>query len=182
MDHEIGQIEFQRRYASSFSPHMSLVAIEPANLPHSFKQDCMQLVKKAKVALPFELTTCSHLHSLIFHSRIRQRPSSLMGTLFSSFCIPLFSEVRWELYHLDCKKAVDVLRRHQDVPKISGLFFLLCLYLFLVIEIDMPWKDNLEEKFGESFRPWVAIGNIIAALPHNRLTTIVSFIFLTLRF
>ena len=58
------------------------------------------------------------------------------------------------------------------------------LYLFLVIEIDMPWKDHLEEKYGESFRPWAeedlqqAMGNIITALPHNRLTTIVSFIFL----
>jgi len=100
----------------------------------------------------------------------------------------LFSDIRWELYHLDCKKAVDVLRRHIDVPKISGLFFLLCLSLFLVIEIDMPWKDNCEEKYGDSFRPWTeddlqqAIGTIIAALPHNRLTTIVSFSFLTLRF
>jgi len=52
----------------------------------------------------------------------------------------------------------------------------------------MPWKDNCEEKYSESFRPWTeddlqqAIGSIIAALPHNRLTTIVSFIFLTLRF
>ena len=61
-------------------------------------------------------------------------------------------------------------------------------YLFLVIEIDMPWKDNCEEMYGDSFRPWTeddlqqAIGNIIAALPHNRLTTIVSLIFLTLRF
>ena len=58
--------------------------------------------------------------------------------------------------------------------------------LFLVIEIDMPWKDNCEEKYGDSFRPWTeddlqqAIGIIIAALPHNRLTTIVSLIFLTL--
>ena len=60
------------------------------------------------------------------------------------------------------------------------------LHLSLVIEIDMPWKENLEEKYGESFRPWTeedlqqAISNIIAAIPHNRLTTIVSLIFLTL--
>ena len=69
------------------------------------------------------------------------------------------------------------------MPK-SGLFSYSVFYLFLVIEIDMSWKDNLEEKYGESFRPWTeedlqqAIGNVIAALPH----TIVSFIFLTLRF
>ena len=48
--------------------------------------------------------------------------------------------------------------------------------LFLVIEIDMPWKDNCEDKYGDSFRPWTeddlqqAIGNIIAALPHNHCT------------
>ena len=57
----------QGRYVSSFSLDMSLVAIEAADLPQSFKQDCMHLVKKAKVALPFELTTCSHLLYLISH-------------------------------------------------------------------------------------------------------------------
>ena len=45
----------------------------------------------------------------------------------------------------------------------------------------MPWKDGLADKYGESFRPWTeedllqAVGNVIAALPHNQLATIVSF-------
>jgi len=113
---------------SSFSRYVSLVAIDIASLPQSFKQDCMQLVKKAKVVLPFELTTCSHSHYLSFPSRIRQRLGSLMGTFFFKLLHSLFSDIHWELYHLDCKKAVDVLRRHQIVPRISGLLFLLCLF------------------------------------------------------
>ena len=51
----------------------------------------------------------------------------------------------------------------------------------------MPWKDGLEEKYGESFRAWTeddfqeAIRTITACLPHNHLTTVVSFrLFLTL--
>jgi len=47
----------------------------------------------------------------------------------------------------------------------------------------MPWMEGLTETYGESFRPWTeedfsqAINNVIAALPHNRLATIVSFLF-----
>ena len=50
----------------------------------------------------------------------------------------------------------------------------------------MPWKDGLESKFGDTFRPWteedfqVVIGNLIVALPHNHLATIVCYVFLTL--
>ena len=60
------------------------------------------------------------------------------------------------------------------------------LQSLLVVECDMPWKEGLEAKYGDSFHPWAeedfqeAIGNITAALPHNHLTTIVSFVFLTL--
>jgi hypothetical protein len=99
-----------------------------------------------------------------------------------------FRDVQWEVYHLDCKRAVDVLRRHSIVPRISGLFSFFVLTSILVVEVDMPWKDGLEAQYGESFRPWneedfqEAINNIIAALPHNNLTTIVSFFSLILFF
>ena len=41
--------EFQRRYVSLIFFYTLFVAIEPADLPHGFKLDCMQLVKRAKV-------------------------------------------------------------------------------------------------------------------------------------
>ena len=70
----------------------------------------------------------------------------------------------------------------------AGILMSLALLVsfLLVVECDMPWKEGLEAKYGDSFRPWAeedfqeAIGNITAALPHNHLTTIVSFVFLTL--
>jgi hypothetical protein len=58
-----------------------------------------------------------------------------------------------------------------------------CVDFFLVVECDMPWKDGLESKYGDSFRPWTedefqeAIRTVTATLPHNHLTTVVSFRF-----
>ena len=166
---------------------MSLVAIVVAELPHSFKQDCMRLVKRAKVALPFELTTCSHLLSLISHSQIKQRPGSVKGTFVqasSSFCLGIFDGSyitsiarKQSTYYADTKMSLRL--------QVGFSYSVLSLFSS---RNRMPWKDHLEEKYGESFRPWTeedlqqAIGNIIAAIPHNRLTTIVSLIFLTLLF
>ena len=62
---------------------------------------------------------------------------------------------------------MDVLRRHPDVPRIAG--FVWFRQSLLVVECDMPWKEGLEAKYGDSFRPWAeedfqdAIGNITAA-------------------
>ena len=57
------------------------------------------------------------------------------------------------------------------------------VFIFLVVECDMPWKEGLEGKYGESFKAWTeedfldAIRTITATLPHNHLTTVVSFSF-----
>ena len=56
------------------------------------------------------------------NSNVSARSSESMKTTPFDFFV-----VREQGKIQDCKKAV-VLRRHQDVPKISGLFFLLCLF------------------------------------------------------
>ena len=45
----------------------------------------------------------------------------------------------------------------------------------------MPWKEGLVEKYGDSFKPWTEEDllqalQVIAALPHNQLATIVSLV------
>ena len=104
---------------------------------------------------------------------------------FMSF-LPIFlRDIRWELYNIDCKRAADVLRKQPYVHRITGLFSFLFSPV-LAVEIDMPWMSGLEDKYGESFRPWTeedllqALGNVVAALPHNRLATIVRHFFFCL--
>ena len=80
---------------------------------------------------------------------------------------------------MDCKRAPDVLHRHPDVHRITSMITFK-FSTVLAIECDMPWKEGFVEKYGESFKPWteedltLALGNVIAALPHNQLATIVS--------
>ena len=37
---------------------------------------------------------------------------------------------------------------------IALLVFLLQILSVLAVEVDMPWKNDLNEKYGESFRAW----------------------------
>ena len=80
---------------------------------------------------------------------------------------------KWELYHLPAARAVDVLRTHQAVPTISGMF--IHFHLLLAIEIDMPWGDDLiaNPEFGENFKGWTeedlapVIYSLLSSMPHK---------------
>ena len=65
-----------------------LVAPEPSALPHAFKQDCMQLVKRARVPL----LSCSLSLFLLSSSQTKLVPSSLSGPSFL-FILTTFSLV-----------------------------------------------------------------------------------------
>ena len=149
---------------------------EPASLPQPFKLDRVKVVSFSTPNL-----SCSPSVWPGLNWRIRHAPRSRLGHFpFLVFYI-CFSDIIWQLYNVDCKRAPDVLRRHPDFNRISG--FLSFFLPVLAIEVDMPWMEGLTETYGESFRPWTeedfsqAINNVIAALPHNRLATIVSFLF-----
>jgi len=162
---------------------ISLIAPEPASLPQPFKQDVMHLVKRAKVTSFSNSPLLVASYFVPSHSDGAVCIQAQLWVCLSFLTLYFFlSDVKWELYNVDCKRAADVLRRHPDVHRITGLWFYLCLPV-LAVECDMPWKDGLADKYGESFRPWTeedllqAVGNVIAALPHNQLATIVSFFF-----
>ena len=107
-----------------------------------------------------------------------------MSTLSSSnsglslFAFNIIRNIKWELYHTDCKSAIEVLGRHGSMYKITGFYY--SPFYLVAVEVDMPYGSA--EGLGESFRPWTEdvfepiINSITSGLPHNRLATIVSFV------
>ena len=101
-----------------------------------------------------------------------------MNSGLSLFAFNIISDIKWELYHADCKSAIEVLGRHESVIKITG--FCYSPFYLVAVEVDMPWGSD--EGLGESFRAWTEdvfepiINSITSGLPHNRLATIVSFV------
>src|SRR6185437_1613962 len=147
------------------------------SLPNQFKQDCMQLVKRAKVIL------ISYSY-ITFSPFPDTRRSYLMLTVHR--CLLGFSirwlllrvrYVHWFWYNVDCNKIGDVLAKNPIVHKITGLV-LTYLLTFLVLEADIPWYTSLD--YGPSFNEWTeddfrsAINSVIQALPNTKFVTIVS--------
>ena len=68
---------------------------------------------------------------------------------------------------------------------IELLVFLLQILSVLAVEVDMPWKNDLNEKYGESFRAWTeedlspAVRGVVGAFSHNQMATIVCFVLST---
>src|SRR6185437_9706118 len=58
----------------------------------------------------------------------------------------------WEIYNMDCSLTADVLGKHADGFRITGLFSHLSLISVIAIEVDMPWKSIPD--YGTNMEPW----------------------------
>ena len=70
----------------------------------------------------------------------------------SSFDLSLDSDSKIEIYHTQCKNVGSVLLNHDRARQISCTSF--HISLCVVVEIDVPWDSNQEEKWGPFFREW----------------------------
>ena len=87
------------------------------------------------------------------------------------------SDISWELYHLDCLQAGQVLRNHDLVPRVSGTT--------IVVELDIPWDDSAVAKFGAAFKSWEevefasTVKTVLDSCFYNQMALVVPTLFTT---
>ena len=82
----------------------------------------------------------------------------------------------------DARDIQAVLMKHPKARRISGYCFNGAFLLFVVVEIDLPYKNSQVADYGDNFAAWgeedfsAFISSLTAALPLSPLTLVVSIV------